>query len=360
MTGKRKIVVITCYPDPDYIRAKTLRDSLSLLSDVDLIVVKNSYSNFLRYPEVILKILLVRLRYNPDIYLLTFRGYELLPFVLILVYPKPILFDEFISLIGWLVHEHQKLPEKGLVTRIVRSLYRYMLQKCTAILADTSAHAQFSAKQLHLESSHFIPVPVSTDEKIFYPQHGKKTNNSFIVFYYGNMLPLHGISYVVDSAIALKKYSAIEFLLVGGDKKVKNLVDDAVKRGARITYKRWIPFQELPKIIASSDLCLGGPFGNTHQSNVVITGKTYQFLASAKPVIIGKNQETTIFTDFKDSLLVNQGSSKELTEKIAWAYRNKSKLYHIGVEGRKTYIKYFSIHSVSKTLQQTLEKFLAV
>ena len=69
----KKILVVTCYFDPDYVRARSLRAALGKLPNVQVVVVKNSTKGLLRYPQVIWRLLLAQRREKPDAYLLTFR-----------------------------------------------------------------------------------------------------------------------------------------------------------------------------------------------------------------------------------------------------------------------------------------------
>ena len=87
-----KIAVITCYFDPDYVRSRTIRSAVRSYPGAQLLVVKNSHKGLLRYPEVVWKLIQLRRRQNPDVYILTFRGQELLPFVLLIAGLRPVIF----------------------------------------------------------------------------------------------------------------------------------------------------------------------------------------------------------------------------------------------------------------------------
>ena len=54
-----------------------------------------------------------------------------------------------------------------------------------------------------------------------------------------------------------------------------------------VLFEKPIPYESLPDAIVSADLCLGGPFGCTGKARRVITGKTFQFLAMEKPIVVG-------------------------------------------------------------------------
>ncbi|MES2876024.1 MAG: glycosyltransferase [Patescibacteria group bacterium] len=369
-----KLCIITCYSQPDYIRAKTLRASAKVVDDVELIIVKNNKIGILRYPEVLLKVLRSRVHDKPDAYLLTFRGYEMLLPIRLLSIGKPLIYDEFINPIEWVVHERRQVEANQksgkLYARIVRivsrvivlvvssglfqKLYRLLARSADLILTDTESHADVSAKLSKLSRDKFLSIPVGTDELTFASVDRKRARNDiFTVFYYGNMLPLHGLRYVIDAAVQMRDEN-VKFVLIGGNAKVAKDVAQAIKQGANIDYQTWVEFEALPGLMAQADLCLAGPFGGTFQAQYVITGKAYQYLAMGRPTVIGRNNESGLFNDKQNVLIAGQGSTDSLVSVIRWAAANETKLRVIGENGRALYQEEFSVEQIAKRLEMGL------
>ncbi|MFZ2125758.1 MAG: glycosyltransferase [Candidatus Saccharimonadales bacterium] len=336
MSEKKIVCVITCYKNPDYIRAKSIRAALSNRKDTEVVVVKNSKKGIVRYFEVIAKVVSVRFKRHPDIYILTFRGYELLPIIRLITFGKKFVFDEFINLVEWVVYEHNKVRPNSFIYRILYIWYRFWLKSSDLILADTVSHAKYSSKLMKIPMKKYLSLIVSTDEETFKATKAKQSKGLFKVFYYGSMLPLHGVDIVIE-AMKLLRAKNISLTLIGGDDKTKQMIEDAIESGSKIEYKKWVNFEELPKYIQDSNVCLAGPFGGTVQSRYVITGKAYQFLQMKRPIIIGKNQESHIFKDKQNALIVDQASAKALAKTIEWAYDNQKKLAGIGEAGYQLY-----------------------
>lgn len=354
-----RIAVITCKKDPDYIRARTLRVGFGKYKNTEIIEVKNKPGGHFKLLSIYFKLIKVRIAKDPDVYVITFRGYGVLPLVLILANNRPVIFDEFVNPLEWLAYEHHKIRPDGFWYRLIRAWYRFWIKKCHFILADTEKHAEYSARLNRISLDRYKVVPVGTDEKLFYPNSVKKKNKKFTVFYYGEgMLPLHGLSYVIEAALRLRSNSDINFLIVGGGKNTRTIIEQAVSKGALIEYKSWIPFDKLSRTIRSSDLCLGGPFGNTVQAKRVITGKTFQFLACSKPVILGKTLLTGPFVSGQDSIIVNQGNSRMLAEAIEWCSKNKRRVNVIAKNGYKTYQRDFSNNVIIKYCRELLDEIL--
>lgn len=313
-------------------------------------VVKNRSRGVQRYLQVTAA--LWRLRNDrPDAYLVTFRGYEILPVVLALAGRRPVYYDEFINPVEWFVHEHRHFGERSLAARLLRSAFRTLMRRTAGILADTESHADYSAALMALPRDRFHAVPVSTDEEHFVPRpRNEPDTDEFSVLYYGSMLPLHGVDVVLDAAVRLKAESGIRFRLVGGDEKTATAIREAVLAGARIDHSEWVDYAELPALFSQSDLMLGGPFGDTVQSQFVITGKTYQFLASALPTVIGENHESGVFTPRGNALIVPRGDAAALATEIAWASSHRDELRAIGLAGRALYDERFSIADVASLL----------
>jgi len=359
-----KIAVITCYFLPDYVRARTLRATLKTMPGVHVVIVKNKHTGLLRYPEILWKIWQVKRHQAPDAYLITFRGYEILPFVLWMAGKKPVIFDEFIIPILHATNEKHirtaSMMVKHFLSRVGEPMYRRWLRRCKAILADTQVHAELSARVQRLNLSKYVAVPVGADEKLFKPVWAYQTNDIFRIFYYSlGMQPLHGIPIVLEAAEKLKD-ADVEFIMVGGKKPMERAVKAAQARGANIRYERWVPFENLVDAIQSSALCLGGPFGDTQQAHHVVTGKTYQFLACAAPVLVGNSEATDeYFKDKENALVVPQGDAEALARAIRWAQKHPAELAGIAKSGRKLYEKEFSTPALARRLQPLVDALVS-
>ena len=351
----KRIAVVTCHKDPDYVRARTLRAGVAALPDVELIVIKNRLRSPLRFPEIWFRIIVARLRYRPQLYILTFRGYETLFPLLVLGWPTPVIFDEFVNAFAWFVDEHQKPFSKSWPSRLLQRFYDWQLRRCRALLTDTPGSAKTSSIKSGVPLSHYYPIVVSADESLFKPMSVKRSGD-FRVFFYGNMIPLHGLPFVLDAAVLLKD-APIIFQVVGGGASTVKLIRETEVKGAHIEYSPWINFDKLPAAIAKADLCLGGPFGGTGQAKTVITGKTYQFLAMARPVLVGDNPETSrYFVDHKNGLVVDRADAKGLAASIGWAFKHPQELQKIGSNGRQLYTNEFSVDCVTKLLSEMLKQ----
>jgi glycosyltransferase involved in cell wall biosynthesis len=253
------------------------------------------------------------------------------------------------------------------------------MSKCDVICC-ADPHAKYSAK-LWDDIKKYQVIPVGADELMFKPdkvsvtlRHTRSTwvaeaetrtprdtgdvsnqsNQKFTVLYYGSMLPLHGVKFVLKASLILKKCKNIEFYIVGGKSKLAATAKEYQDQGANIVYKKWVDYDKIPDLIKQSNLCLGGPFGDTTQSQFVITGKTYQFLASGRPVIIGKNQESEVFSNKKNILIVDQASPDQLADAILWAYDPPDELEKIAEQGRGLYEIEFSSERIARYLRNVV------
>jgi glycosyltransferase involved in cell wall biosynthesis len=350
----KSITVITCQADPDYVRALVLRIGIIKLPRVKVSIIKNRHLGMLRYPEIAYKILKNRLVENPDVYVLTFRGYEILPWLLIVATGKCVIFDEFINAFEWVAYEHKILSPKSTFGRLFNTVYGFLLRRCDAILTDTDAHATISSELSEVPRNRYLSVPVSADETIFFPARRIFASGDFNVFFYGNVLPLHGINIMINAALQLKNESGIKFIFVGGKLEHQEAIEHAIVDGARILYKRYVPLAQLPDCVHGASLCLGGPFGDTFQSQYVVTGKSYQFLAAGIPTVIGASKASALFRDKENSLVVPQGDPCALAAAILWAYQHPESLVAIGKAGRKLYEDAFSNQIVTDCLATLL------
>jgi glycosyltransferase involved in cell wall biosynthesis len=203
-----------------------------------------------------------------------------------------------------------------------------------------------------LPGARFRGLPVGADEKVFFNP-GLPKNKEFTVFFYATMLPLHGLDVILEAIEKLKDYP-IKFVFSGGDDKTVATVAASKQRGAHIEHHKWIAYDKLREYAARAHLTLGGPFGNTTQANMVITGKTYQFLACGTAVMVGQTKENQMLKDQQNSLVVPLGDARALAHKIIWAYKHQNRLPAIAAAGKKLYNEQFSSTAIARQLASLL------
>ena len=356
-----RICYVVCYRDPNYTRSQALIAALGQIPSLDLVVVKNRQRNFLRYVEVPIKLLWTRLRHKPDAFVVGFRADEIFWALYPALVGKPIIFDEFVNLHDWLTSEHAKLKPGSWPIKLVDRYMGWVMSRCRYVLTDTQAHAQLAQQIYGLPDGKTMAIPVGADETIFYPRSTSAESSQLEVFFYGSMLPLHGMNVILESIklLASQKLS-IHFTIAGGrgNPKMLNTINEFIdenKLASQVTHLPWIDYQKLPEFIANADVCLGGPFGGTGQAGRVVAGKTYQFLAMAKPVVIGKISGTSQFIDRQNCLLVEQAKPQDLADALAWCVANPDKLNSIGKAGRVLFENQFSSASIAKTLEKLIQ-----
>jgi glycosyltransferase involved in cell wall biosynthesis len=244
-------------------------------------------------------------------------GHHLFPFIRYAT-TLPIIFDPLVSMYDTMCVDRKRYRPDSVIGKLLYWLDMFAYKNAEIIMLDTEAHIDYFIKTFKMAREKFHRVFVGADESIFYPRDVKKTDNIFRVFYYSSYLPLHGTEYIVKAAAVLREYPDIEFTLVGKGLEKRNVCTIARRLGVgNIRFVDWIPFERLPLEIAKADICLGGHFSGSDKAKRVIAGKTFQFLAMKKPVIVGNciaNRE--LLTHGENALFVDMADAEALAEGI--------------------------------------------
>jgi glycosyltransferase involved in cell wall biosynthesis len=257
-----------------------------------------------------------------------------------------------------LINETRVIKKHSLLAKLIYHYERSILRACDQILTDTDLHKRYFQILFQIKSKKIKTIPIGTDEELFYPTgvlsaaHGSVP---FEVLYYGSFLPLHGINIILDAALALIDIP-VHFTLIGGNRLDLSEFCRKIEiyKIHNVDHISWVDFENLPDYIARADLGLGGAFGGTGQARRVITGKTFQFLAMAKPVVVGEIDEDCGFEDKVNCLIVRQKDAKSLARAILWAFQNKSALPLIGRRGYDLYRLRYSVKEISERIMGCL------
>jgi glycosyltransferase involved in cell wall biosynthesis len=360
-TGQLKVCHVVCYRDPEYVRTRNFRAAMGRMENVVVYDATNTRRGWLRYFETITKTLTIRLRHNPDVYVLGFRGHEIFWFIRLIAVGKRMVFDEFMSPSDALLSE-KKAGVAGRLLGYLTLPFEWMCLRFSGrCLTDTWLHEEFIATRFGIPREKIDVVYVGAGPSDDRPKQQTVNENTtgttrLSVLFYGTFLPLHGMD-VVLRACKLLEDRPIEFRIIGGRGKplARFLALLEELKPGNVTHDTWVDFEDLQStVIPNADLCLGGPFGGTPQARRVITGKTFQFLAQSKPTVVGRVSEPVNFVDRENCLLVDQASPESLAEAFEWSLANRERLPNIGKNGNQLFRDQFSIDALATQLEPAL------
>ena len=315
----------------------------------------SSASYFTRYVISLSKYILKR-NNDFDFVFIGFLGQPLIPLMRRLT-SKPIIFDAFLSAYDTMCFDRKRFKPTSPTGRFFYWLDKYSCQNSDTILLDTNAHIDYFTNTFGLQKDKFQRVFVGADDSIFYPRDVKRGNHRFRVFYYATYLPLHGTEYIIQAAKKLAQNEEIEFKIVGKGPQLKKIRDLARRMEIKnIMFIDWIPYENLPLEIAQADICLGGHFSDIEKAKRVIAGKTYQFIAMKKPVIVGDclgNRE--LFTHKGNALLVEMADADSLANAVLELKENESLREQIAEAGYKTFVERCNTDAIGRELERILK-----
>lgn len=307
---KLKLLYVSSYK-PDYTRTETLINLFKELKIKYKTIITGNYPFIIKYLILIIRFL--RSENNFDLIFVGFRGHEILPFIKVFT-KQPIIFDMFISIYDTLCYDRKLINPNSIIAYFLKIYDKFLIKISDVCLVDTKTHKRYFEKEFKINNINYLYVDANTD--IFKKLKIKKNRKEKIILWYGNALPLQGVDIILKSAKILEKNN-IKFKLIGPiRKKYKRLIKELNLNN--VIFEDFVHYKKLPIIIANSDICLGGHFsGEIEKAKRVISGKTFQFLACEKPVILGDNPANReLFRESKRIKFVKMGEPNILAKTI--------------------------------------------
>jgi len=350
-------IIFTCGREPEYPRNALIRKALS--QNYELVeVTDNSRWLPFRYPGLLWKLYKVTRR-DHDLVFIGFHG-QILTLFAKLFTKKPIILDAFTSIYDTFCFDRNKFSPNSLMGKISYWLDKKSAKISDIICLDTQAHALYYHNTFQIPESKLKVFLVGSDEEIFYPR--KESVTESLILFYGNYLPLHGVTTIIKAAKLVEKDHKIYFKLLGSGHDFK-IAHELAKnlRVKNIEFLPPIPLQALPDFISQGDICLGGHFGRSEKASRVIAGKTYQCLAMAKPTIVGENPANhELLTHGFDAWFCEMDNADALAKAILTLLSDKKLLARLGQNGYQTFLQKASFSVIAAQICEIVENLVSV
>ncbi|WP_426801129.1 glycosyltransferase [Xanthomonas campestris] len=194
--------------------------------------------------------------------------------------------DAFISL--WESWSVNRAKGSKIFAKILFTIERIALTKCTKIIVDTTANSTFIAKTFSIHRGKIDAMPLGL-KFIQDKQHVRNPSNRAFtsVLFVGTFIPLHGISVIIEAMKLLHNCQDLNFKFIGDGSEAYKL-EAALKNNQSFPSVEWIrtwqSSSQLAEAIEHSDICLG-IFSGDEKSRRVLPYKLYMYMMLAKCII---------------------------------------------------------------------------
>lgn len=207
---------------------------------------------------------------------------------------KPLVWDAFLSAYDTVVLDRAMAGPKSPLGRLAFFADWAACRLADRLFLDTPAHARFFEDTFRLDQQSVGSVPVGAEQ----PFHGvgrhAPADGPLKVLFYGQLIPLHGLETILDAAARLSDED-VTFTIAGrGQLGWMLQAWLAGHRGGNVTYRDWVPYGDLPDLIAAHHVGLG-IFSAGGKAGRVVPNKIYQMLAVGLPVITRRSEAIAEF-----------------------------------------------------------------
>ena len=243
-----------------------------------------------------------------------------------------------------------------------RRLERYVYQRATALVVISEGfRLNLLAKGVPSEKIRVIPNFFDTDFVRPLSRHNgfsstHRLDDKFVVLFAGNMGYSQGLEIVLDAARQLAYLKDILFLIVGNGVAKAGLETYARRLGLQnVRFLPFQPYEALPKMYASSDVCLV-PLrrGFTNES---VPCKVFTIMASGRPMIASVDEGSDTWKLVKEAqcgLCVEPEDPQALADAILALYADPSLRERLGRNGRQHVVQHYTRQVVAQQYHELL------
>ncbi len=334
--------------DCNYSRNKVLVEGLSQ-NNITVIHCNSNKKGLKKYINLIKKHWKIRKDY--DVLFVAFPGWHSVILAKFLT-RKPIIFDAFVSIYDSTVFDRKNTKKGSFKARYFWFMDKLSCKLADKVLLDTNEHIKYFVEEFGLKKEKFERIFVGSPAERFSPPE-KVGSNKFVVIFYGFLIPLQGVKYILEAAGKLEDDKDIQFNIIGS--KIKRNYKG--KNFSNVNFIDDVPYERLLDLIFQSNICLG-IFGDTDKAQRVIPNKVFDAIALRKPVITADTKAVRELFDENDLLLIPTANSQELAKAILGLRSNQEKMDSLAQNGYDKFIKEVKMNVLGKNLKEISENLI--
>jgi glycosyltransferase involved in cell wall biosynthesis len=249
----------------------------------------------------------------------------------------------------------------SLLHRSLARIAGFLNRRSDRIVVVTPAFEDYLVERLHVPRQKIAVVENGVETDLFAPGAGAtvrrelEAEGKFVVSYIGTMGMAHGLETILEAAAQLRSANPeIVFLVLGEGAEKERIIASARELGLdNLRFIDQQPREKIPSYICASDVCLV-LLKKSDIFKTVIPTKMLEFMACARPVILGVDGQARAILEEADSgLVVEPENAAALVDAIRYLAANAEIAGKLGRNGREYIVRKFS-------RRQTAEKYISV
>jgi colanic acid biosynthesis glycosyl transferase WcaI len=234
------------------------------------------------------------------------------------------------------------------LSRVAGLLYRH----ASRVVVVSPAFERYLAQNWQLDPRKISVVENGVETDLFHPMPPEtdsiraqiNAQGHLVVSYIGTIGMAHGLETVLEAAqVLLAIAPAVRFLFIGEGADKERIRSQAAQRGLNnVVFMDQQPRERIPGFICASDVCLV-PLKKSEVFKTVIPTKLLEFMACARPVILGVEGEARkIVENAQAGLAIEPENSAELVRAILRLASDPESCRTLGRNGRRHILEHFS------------------
>lgn len=252
------------------------------------------------------------------------------------------------------------------IIRLAERVERHLYARADLITAVTRGF-QRHIEELGIEPGKIKWIPNGTLPDVFKPvvscaglRAEAGMEGRFMVTFAGTQGIAQGLETIVEAAWLSREDPTIGFVLIGDGPCHQRLVSEAARRGlTNLYFKQQVPLRQITQLLNESDALLV-PLRNDPVFETFVPSKLYDFMACAKPVLLGVRGEAASILEEAEAGLQY---SPEDAESLMGAIRSlqaagQERRRQMGIQGRNYVLRHFDRAVSASQLEQLLRELV--